>query len=127
MIMLTVEQLIEQAKAAAPEISAQKVNEIIDKKQDYKIIDVREHDEYSQGHVPGAAHIPRGVLEFKLDHPSLQNLNQPLVIYCKSGRRAALACYTLKQLGYQNVVNMEGGYVEWVKGDFDIQKSPEAW
>ena len=75
-------------------------------------LDVREPDEYEQGALGGAVHIPRGFLEVQVagripDHAT------PLVVYCAGGTRSAFAADTLAQLGYTDVVSMAGGFNRW--------------
>ena len=79
------------------------------------VIDVREPGEYLAGHLPGAVNIPRGVLEFKIgDDATLANKDQPIVLYCKTGGRAALAAVNLQRMGYQQVRSLSGGFDGWV-------------
>ncbi len=79
------------------------------------ILDVREPAEFAAGHLPGAVNIPRGVLEFKIDsHPDFQGKQQaPIVVYCQTGGRSALATHALNQLGYEKAVSMAGGFKAW--------------
>ncbi|MGY6276844.1 rhodanese-like domain-containing protein [Methylomonas sp. MgM2] len=79
------------------------------------ILDVREPAEFAAGHLPGAVNIPRGVLEFKIDaHPDFQGKKQaPIVVYCQTGGRSALAAQVLNQLGYEHAVSMAGGFKAW--------------
>ena len=68
-------------------------------------VDVRETDEFDRGHVPGAALIPRGFLESRIDG-AVPDRSQRVVLYCASGQRSALAAKTLEELGYENVESM---------------------
>ena len=76
------------------------------------ILDVREPDEYEQGAIPHAVHIPRGHLESQVE-TKLPNKSAPVLIYCAGGTRSAFAADTLAQLGYQDVVSMAGGFNKW--------------
>jgi molybdopterin/thiamine biosynthesis adenylyltransferase/rhodanese-related sulfurtransferase len=76
------------------------------------VLDVREPDEYEQGAVPGAVHIPRGHLESQVES-RLADRDAPVVVYCAGGTRSAFAADTLTQLGYTNVVSMNGGFNKW--------------
>jgi rhodanese-related sulfurtransferase len=82
------------------------------------LIDVREPAEYLTGHLPGAVNIPRGLLEFEVaTHPAVANVtdpaladrSRPIIVYCLSGGRAALATAALCEMGYSNVVSIQGG------------------
>lgn len=79
------------------------------------LIDVREADEFAAGHLAGAVHIPRGLLEFKLTAmPTLQARDLAVVLYCKTSGRAALAAQSMQAMGYLNVTSLAGGYDAWV-------------
>ena len=90
------------------------------------VIDVRESGEYLAGHLPGAVNIPRGVLEFKIgDSAVLANKELPIVLYCKTGGRAALAAVNLQRMGYGQVRSLSGGFDNWVSGGQKIETEPE--
>lgn len=80
------------------------------------LLDVRERsDEYAAGHLPGAIHISRGLLEFKLSGmPELSSRDLKIVLYCKTSGRAALAACTLHDMGYLQVKSLVGGFDAWV-------------
>ena len=86
------------------------------------ILDVREPAEFAAGHLPGAVNIPRGVLEFKIDsHPDFQAKQQaPIVVYCQTGGRSALAAQVLNQLGYLQAVSMAGGFKAWSENGLPV-------
>src|SRR5207237_1677292 len=75
-------------------------------------LDVREPDEYEQGALPGAIHLPRGHLESKIE-TQVADRSTPVVIHCASGVRSAFAAKTLQDLGYTDVVSMVGGFNKW--------------
>lgn len=86
------------------------------------IIDVREPEEFSEGHIPGAVNIPRGLLEFEVDgHPAvayrtaeeLSHRERPVVLYCLSGGRSALAAAALQGLGFVSPMSLAGGILHW--------------
>ncbi|CAN5855184.1 molybdopterin-synthase adenylyltransferase MoeB [soil metagenome] len=76
------------------------------------VLDVREPDEYQQGALPGAVHIPRGNLESQIENRVVDR-DTPLVVHCAGGTRSAFAAETLAQLGYTDVVSMAGGFNKW--------------
>ena len=76
------------------------------------LLDVREADEVEQGSVPGAMHIPRGFLEFRIED-TVSDRNQPIVVYCAGGSRSAFAAKSLADLGYRDVVSLAGGFTGW--------------
>jgi molybdopterin/thiamine biosynthesis adenylyltransferase/rhodanese-related sulfurtransferase len=79
------------------------------------MIDVREPDEYEQGHIPDAVWIPRGLLELRIE-AAAPDRARPLVVYCAGGTRSALGAHALQQLGYQQVSSMAGGFAAWKTG-----------
>ena len=91
--------------------------------KDCVLIDVREPAEFDTGHIAGAVNIPRGVLEFQVDaHPAVANVSdpalshkdQPLVVYCRTGGRSALAALNLSRMGFSDVRSIGGGVTDWV-------------
>ncbi|MGR8931076.1 MAG: rhodanese-like domain-containing protein [Gammaproteobacteria bacterium] len=86
------------------------------------ILDVREPAEFASGHLPGALNIPRGVLEFKIGaHPDFQGKQQaPIVVYCQTGGRSALAAHVMNQLGYSGAVSMAGGFQAWTEAGLPL-------
>ena len=105
--------LVMQAKAQITEVTLEQAQSKISE-SDF-LIDVREPQEFSQGHLPGAVNIPRGLLEFQIgDTPALSDRSKSLVLYCKSSGRAALSAQVLISMGYANVVSIAGGIDAWV-------------
>jgi molybdopterin/thiamine biosynthesis adenylyltransferase/rhodanese-related sulfurtransferase len=82
------------------------------------LIDVRERDEYEQGFIPGAVHIPRGNLESRIE-ARVPDRATPVIIYCGSGVRSAYAAKTLAELGYTDVVSLAGGFSGWKQNGYD--------
>ncbi len=78
------------------------------------VIDVREAAELEAGRLPGALHIPRGLLEFRIAScRELMDPTVPVLVYCRSGARSALAAETLRRMGYTNVSSLAGGFEAW--------------
>lgn len=116
----TAMDLVQAAKAAIQQISVSQAQQMLN--DDSIALDVREPDEFAKGHITDARHIPRGLLEFSVEsHPDLQDRTRPVVVYCKSGGRSALATATLQQLGYTNVYSMIGGYDAWCAASNDAE------
>ena len=91
--------LLNAAKAEIHEIDPQELAARLD---DYTLLDVREPDEYEQGALPGAVHVPRGQLEFSVEG-RLRDKDAPVAVYCAGGTRSAFAAKTLQDLGYRDV------------------------
>lgn len=72
------------------------------------------------GHVPGARHIPRGLLEFKIDK-KIPDRTADIILYCKMGGRGCLAACTLCRMGYKNAKNMDGGWMAWEKAGYPVE------
>jgi len=119
--MKTAHDLVQEAKQDIDEISLEQADDAI--KQANLLLDVRDTDEYRQGHVPGAVNISRGLLEFKFSNdPSLENRDMKIVLYCKTSGRAALSAKALKQMGYRNVQSIAGGFDAWQEAGKDVAK-----
>src|SRR4051795_12823948 len=109
--MATFRDLLSQTKAKIREVGTAAAEEAI-ARPGTVILDVREPDEYEQGALPGAVHIPRGHLESQVEN-KLVDHDTPVVVYCAGGTRSAFAADTLTQLGYTDVVSMAGGFNKW--------------
>ncbi|MGH9082180.1 MAG: molybdopterin-synthase adenylyltransferase MoeB [Acidimicrobiales bacterium] len=119
--MATSRDLLHQAKAAIAEVD---VAAAADRLGHATFLDVREPDEYAQGAIPDAVHVPRGNLEFQVEG-RLPDKGSPVVVYCAGGGRSALAAKTLGELGYTDVVSMAGGFNKW-KDDGRPWKTPKT-
>ena len=107
--MATPRELLNEAKAQIREVEPAEVVDLIGSAT---FLDVREPDEYEQGALPGAVHIPRGHLEFQVEG-RLTNKDEPIVVYCAGGTRSAFAAKTLQEIGYSDVVSVIGGFNRW--------------
>lgn len=111
--MKTAQDLVAAAKTRVHEIAVQNSAQSI--RDADLLLDVREADEYAAGHLSGAVHISRGMLEFKFSgNPALQARDLKIVLYCKTSGRAALSAIALQEMGYLNVQSIAGGYDAWV-------------
>jgi rhodanese-related sulfurtransferase len=110
--MKTAHDLVTAAKAQIHEVDLHAAEGAI--READVLIDVREADEFHAGHIPGAINIPRGLLEFKLSNePELAARDLKLVLYCKNSGRSALAACSLQEMGYLQVLSIEGGFEAW--------------
>jgi molybdopterin/thiamine biosynthesis adenylyltransferase/rhodanese-related sulfurtransferase len=109
--MASFKDLLSQAKSRVTEIDTHDAQGRIDA-GGVLVLDVREPDEYDQGALPGALHIPRGHLEAQIEGRATDK-NQEIVVYCAGGVRSAFAAATLQDLGYTNVLSMAGGFGKW--------------
>jgi adenylyltransferase/sulfurtransferase len=123
------QELMADARKDVAELSAQQVNDLLSNNgKSHVIVDVRESDEWRQGHLEGAVPLPRGFLEIKVE-TAIPDKHTPIIAYCAGGVRSLLAGKVLKEMGYQNVASMTGGFNAWKNGGFkwvqDFQYTPE--
>src|SRR5262245_29743232 len=109
--MATYRELLSAAKGRVTELTTAQAEELI-AEPGTVVLDVREPDEYEQGALPGAVHIPRGHLESQIESKVVDR-DAPVMIYCAGGNRSAFAADTLQELGYTNVSSMIGGFNRW--------------
>ncbi|GIW45792.1 MAG: hypothetical protein KatS3mg077_3074 [Candidatus Binatia bacterium] len=121
-------ELIEEAKRVVLEWDVDKVREQLDRGGEWVLLDVREKDEYREGHLPGAVSLPRGFLELRVEQV-LPDKSKPIIAYCAGGTRSLLAAKQLLEMGYENVVSMAGGFTAWKNKGYpwkqDRQFTPE--
>lgn len=101
----------QETENAYMKISAEEAKKIMDNTDDFVLVDVRETDEYADGHIEGALLIPYGEIEEKAA-TELPDKEQTILVYCRSGRRSAIAAQTLTDLGYTDVRDF-GGIIDW--------------
>ena len=119
--MKTALDLVTAAKARVTEIPLAEAEAAI--RDADVLIDVRETEEFAAGHLPGAIHASRGMLEFKLaGNPALAARDLRVVLYCKTSGRAALAAVAMQDMGYLNVKSIAGGYDAWVAAGKPVHK-----
>ena len=110
--MKNAHDLVEAAKAEIQEVPLEQCDDAL--QQADVVIDVRETDEFHEGHIPGAINIPRGLLEFKLTNdPALEDRSLNIVLYCKTSGRAALSAKVMQEMGYMHTRSIAGGIDAW--------------
>jgi rhodanese-related sulfurtransferase len=119
--MKSAHDLVMAAKARIQEVSLAEAEQAILEAD--VLIDVREADEFAAGHLPGAIHASRGMLEFKLSNsPQLSSRDLKIVLYCKTSGRAALAACALHDMGYLQVQSISGGFDAWSAAGKPVMK-----
>jgi rhodanese-related sulfurtransferase len=119
--MKTAHDLVVEAKQSVQEISIDQA--VLAIQTCDALIDVREADEYAAGHLPGALHMSRGMLEFKMaGNPKMQPRDLKIVLYCKTSGRAALSAKSLADMGYTHVQSIAGGVDAWVAAGHEVFK-----
>lgn len=95
--------------------------------QSHVLLDIREPDEFKEGHIRGALNIPKGMLEFKLGEvPQINSKAAKIVMYCKDGKRCVEAAKTLIKMGYKNIFSLLGGFDAWVKAGKHVEQENDA-
>lgn len=113
------DQLVALARAQVAELSVHELQRLRAEGGTFTIIDIRERDEFAQGHIPGALFIPRGYLELQIEQFQ-PDRKQTLVVYCAGGVRSLLAARNLKEMGYANVLSLIGGFNGWTDAGLDF-------
>ena len=108
----TYQQMMTEARQQVPEVSPEEAKARLAGGKKPVILDVREREEFRQGYIPDAVSIPRGFLEIRVEE-TVPDKKTPVITYCASGTRSLLAGRILKELGYDDVVSMRGGYNAW--------------
>lgn len=109
--------IVNDAKSRVRECNVQDVKKRLDAGENFHLIDVREDGEFAKGHLPGAEHIGKGVIERDIEK-KIADTAAPLVLYCGGGFRSVLAADTLQKMGYTNVISMDGGWSGWNDAGF---------
>src|SRR2546423_9568232 len=118
--MSSYRDFLRDTKGQIDEIDVARARELYDGDAAPLFLDVREREEWDEGHLPGATHIPRGWLESRIEQ-SAPDRAQPIVVYCAFGSRSAFAAKTLEELGYQDVASLAGGINDWKRHGFPLE------
>ena len=121
--------LVRDALAEVREISPEEVRRLLElpDRGGWHLVDVREADEFAEGHLPGARHVPRGFLEVRADlehrkrDPWLADRARKLVLYCGGGHRSALAAQSLQHMGFREVRSLAGGWTGWTERGYPTE------
>ena len=124
----TFKDLIEEARQYVPEWSIDEVRSRMSNGRGYTLLDVREKEEFRDGHLDGAVPLPRGFLDIRVEE-TIPDKSTPIIAYCAGGTRSLLAAKLLKEMGYTDVVSMTGGFSAWKGAGYpwvqDRQFSPD--
>lgn len=114
----TYKELMDEARTAVPEVTVDDVKARLANGQRPVLLDVREREEYREGHLEGALALPRGFLEMRVEE-AVPDKSAPVVAYCAGGVRSLIAARTLQEMGYTDVRSMAGGYTAWKNAGYD--------
>src|SRR6266851_4568923 len=119
--MKTLKEMLAEARQIVPEEGPADLQRRLKSGENVVVIDVRDPDEYRDGHLEAAANISRGFLEFRIG-TAVTDPKTPIVLYCQTGLRSILAAKALKELGFQTVINLQGGFQKWAQSGLPIVK-----
>ena len=111
--------IVDDAKRRIKQTTPEEVKKKIDGGEKFVLVDVREDNEWEQGHIVGAVHIGKGIIERDIGN-HVPELNAEIVLYCGGGYRTALAADNLQKMGYTNVISMDGGWRRWNELGFPV-------
>jgi rhodanese-related sulfurtransferase len=114
------EEMLDEAREETEQTDPDAVREALESGEGVTVLDVREPEEWEEGHIKGAKHLPRGLLELKAAD-ELPDTNARIITHCASGGRGALTARTLGEMGYTNVANMEGGITAWQEKGYETE------
>jgi molybdopterin/thiamine biosynthesis adenylyltransferase/rhodanese-related sulfurtransferase len=114
--MATYRELLARVRDEIEEIGAAEARD----RDSALFLDVREQNEWDEGVLPGAVHIPRGELEQRIEG-LVPDRSREIVVYCAGGSRSAFATKSLAELGYENVVNLAGGFTDWKRNGYPVE------
>jgi molybdopterin/thiamine biosynthesis adenylyltransferase/rhodanese-related sulfurtransferase len=117
----TYADLLSDVRASVRPVSLDELKRRLEAREPYVIVDVREKDEWRQGYIPGAIHLPRGFLEMQAEQ-KLPDKKAKIVVYCAGGVRSAFAAKTLTELGYEAVESANPGFVRWKELGYPVEK-----
>ncbi len=115
-------KLVQDAKSRVRETHVHEMKKRLDAGEKFILVDVREESEWARGHVPGAIHLGKGIIERDIEQ-RVPDKNAPLVLYCGGGFRSALAADNLQKMGYTNVNSMDGGWRGWTEAGYPTAKA----
>ena len=114
-------KLVKDAKTRVKEEDYRETKKRLDAGEKFVLVDTREDSEWARGHIPGAIHLGRGVIERDIEK-TVPDKNTRVVLYCGGGYRSALAADNLQKMGYRDVISMDGGWRGWMDAGFPVAK-----
>lgn len=113
-------KIVNEARQKIQECKVSDVKQRLDAGEKFHLVDVREESEYAAGHLPGAVHIGKGVIERDIEK-KIPDAHANIVLYCGGGFRSALAAENLQRMGYDNVISMDGGFSGWKAAGYPLE------
>jgi rhodanese-related sulfurtransferase len=113
--------LVRDAKKRIKEVDAVDIKKRLDGGEKMILVDTREDIEWARGHVAGAIHLGKGIIERDIEN-TIPDKEATIVLYCGGGFRSALAADNIQKMGYRNVISMDGGWRVWTESGFPVIK-----
>jgi len=113
--------LVDDAKKRVRETTVPELRRRLEAKEGFHLVDVREDHEWAAGHIPGAVHLSKGIIERDIEE-KFPNREAVILLYCGGGFRSALVADNLQKMGYRNVVSVDGGWRGWVGAGLPVEK-----
>ena len=113
--------LVDDAKKRIRQTTIPELKKKVEAKEEFNLIDVREDHEWAAGHIPGAVHLSKGIIERDIDE-KFPTREAEILLYCGGGYRSALVADNLQKMGYKNVVSVDGGWRGWISAGFPVEK-----
>jgi len=110
-------RLVQDAKKRIKEADYTDIKKKLDAREPMILVDTREDSEWARGHIPGAVHLGKGIIERDIEK-AIPDKDATIVLYCGGGYRSALAADNLQKMGYRNVISMDGGWRGWTEAGF---------
>jgi rhodanese-related sulfurtransferase len=114
-------KLVQDAKKRIKETNVSDVKRRLDAGEELLLVDVREDNEWAKGHLPGAIHLGKGIIERDIEQ-RVPDTGAKLILYCGGGFRSAIAAENLQKMGYTNVESMDGGWKGWLDAGLPTEK-----
>lgn len=112
--------LVNESLKEIGECDIHQVKKMIEDNQTFHLVDVREDREWVQGHIPGAIHLGKGIIERDIEKV-IEDKEALIILYCQGGFRSALAGESIKKMGYGNILSMQGGYGDWTNNGLQVE------
>lgn len=113
-------EIVNDAKSRISECTVHDVQEMRTSGKEFALVDVREESEFANGHLPGAIHLGKGIIERDIEQ-QIPDTSTKVVLYCGGGFRSALAADALQKMGYTDVISMDGGWSGWKAAGFEVE------
>jgi rhodanese-related sulfurtransferase len=113
--------IVNDAKKRVKETSVPDVKRRMEAGEKMVVVDVREESEWAAGHLPGAIHVGKGIIERDIEQ-RVPETSAKIILYCGGGFRSALSADNLQKMGYTNVESMDGGWKGWVAAGYPTMK-----